>query len=145
MDKLCYIDLKKLSESDRWYSMAISPLTAGAVSGLSLFLLAGFGPMPAIAAGVVAIFVWLIHKVFGWSDFSSNWKYYYVVQLGNSKYHIVKDGARRVRVIKDDGSVLTDVKTNELYMNNDLKDWLGKDSPVLGKLDVDSSSISIKI
>ncbi len=143
-EKLTYTDLQKLSEQDYFYSLAISPFTLGIASLIVFTFLLGFGPgAPAAAFSVVCIVV-TIHNVLGWQDYASNWKYYYRISLAGNTYYVVKDGARRVRVIHDEGTMLRDIKSNQVHLSDSsLKKWLKTDKPILGTLDESSGSIPI--
>lgn len=128
MQTIRYSDLKRLAESNKVYSFLISPFTLGAAVNLFFFLATEYRLL-AIVAGVIAFVVVLaIHHALGWSTFKSNWQYCYIAHLNGIKYHIVKDGARRVRVIRDDDGSLEDIRDNLSYYNSDLKDWLSAES-----------------
>lgn len=143
MSKLCFEDLQMLSERDRLYSLAISPIALSLASSIVMFFVIGFGPMLVLLSAAIALVVTLTHVLLGWMNYSSNWKYYYKAYLGGSKYHIVKDGARRIRVIRDDGITLEDLRTGQIYMDRNLKDWLSTTDPTLGTIDQYSASISM--
>lgn len=131
MQTIRYSDLKRLAESNKVYSFLISPFTLGAAVSLFLFLATERHPLLSVGGGFIAFAaVFAIHHVLGWNTFKSNWQYCYIAHLNGIKYHIVKDGARRVRVIRDDDGSLEDIRDNLSYYNNDLKDWLSAESPL---------------
>lgn len=135
-------DIKAIAEQDRFFSVAISPLTIFAVVyvGLSLaFLMSGkvLAIILAIAPAAMACAIaYAIHYMLYWSRFGPSWSLYFTCSLNGKKYYIVKDGARRYRVYTvDSNSRASGISTDDIY-DPTFVDWLVHAQPRCGDLPV---------
>lgn len=157
MDKLTLQDLKEVAGRDKWWFVVMSPFAFGLFAllmylGLSYLFGARDYFDALVSAALSVVLVFSIQELLGWRAFSKRrWAYLYEVHLQGETYHIVKDGARRARVIQADkqrgtidqngsNSVLVDLRTGKEYHSPELAQWLKTELPTLGTIDGDNTA-----
>lgn len=124
------MDMQKLAEKDRIYSLLLSPISAAILAFSAGLLTFGFTPGVVVTSACVAFINMMLHPFLGWSEFASNWKLLYRVPFDEkTTFHVLKDGARRTRVVLDDRSFLKDMATKQLYSDEVFKRWVRSASP----------------
>jgi len=118
-------ELLELSEKDRWYSLAINPLTnfvvAFAIGSYEMNTFVG------LSLGLIVLgFTVFVHYLLNWEFFGSNWKVMFRCEVSGKQYVVLKDGARRLRVLlllSDTGGV-RDIKSGAISYDETYTSWL---------------------
>lgn len=148
INKLTIQDLQGVAVQDKFWFVIMSPLVFGLFSLLT-YLSLSYPSMSYDAESaflyfaVVVVLTFCGQELLGWRTFSKRWLYLYKVHLHGETYHIIKDAARRVRVIHESqqqGSIdhtgshkmLSDLRTSKVYRSPELSHWLRSERPVLG-------------
>ncbi|MFL7013555.1 hypothetical protein [Enterovibrio norvegicus] len=130
--KLTDSDFASISEKDRLYSVLISPLT---ISLFLMFVVFYFGHPYALFLGLVvatvtALAMSFVHQILNWSRWGSNWKLLYKQTVDTTWYFVVKDGARRIRVIAiNESQIPKDINSGDCFSNESFKSWLLSTEP----------------
>lgn len=125
IENITISDLIKLSEQDKYYSLAINPLTIFVISfALGSTLI---DPIMGLSLGITCLFFsGFIHHILNWSSFGKNWKLMFRCTVSNKNYFVVKDGARRLLVFVQDSELdaAKNIKNGNCNFDETFIQWL---------------------